>query len=153
MINSRKLEDLDPEAREICLKHIALCHAEGIELLITSTYRDYEQQNALYAQGRVIKGPIVTHARGGGSWHNFKAAWDAVPLINGKADWKVNDPPFQRMIALGQAAGAEAGYNWPGPQQDPDHFQVRPTINSLHITTDEAKARFDAQGTVFTGEA
>ena len=152
MINSRDLNDLDPEAREVCLRHIALCHAEGIELLITSTYRDFEQQDALYAQGRTKPGPVVTHAQAGQSWHNFKCAWDAVPLINGKADWRVQDPVFQRVIVLGKQAGAEAGYDWTGGQQDPDHFQLRPNIASTgtKIGTVEAMSRFTVSGTVFT---
>jgi peptidoglycan L-alanyl-D-glutamate endopeptidase CwlK len=146
MINSRKTTDLDPEAQIVCTRHIALCHAEGITLLITSTYRDYECQTALYAQGRTAPGPIVTHAQAGESYHNFKAAYDAIPLMNGKADWTVQDPAFQRMIVLGKQAGAEAGYDWPGELQDSDHFQVRPA-NIQNIA--EAEAAFDGHGTIF----
>ena len=147
MINSRNINDLDPEVRDVCLRHVALCHAEGIELIITSTYRDYEQQDALYAQGRTVPGKIVTHAQAGQSFHNFKAAYDCVPLINGKADWSVEDHPFQRMIELGRQAGAEAGADWPEPKTDSDHFEVRPAAIA---TTADAKALFDSNGTIFT---
>ena len=33
--------------------------------------RTFAQQNALYAQGRITPGKIVTKAKGGQSWHNF----------------------------------------------------------------------------------
>ena len=57
MINSRSLSDLDPEAEAVAEAHISACLEEGIELLITSTYRDYESQDALYAIGRSVLSP------------------------------------------------------------------------------------------------
>ncbi len=151
MINSRSLADLDPLVREICNRHLAACTAAGIELLVTSTYRDFESQTALYAIGRTIevKRRKVTHAKAGESWHNFRAAYDVVPLINGKPVWNASDPLWNEVVVLGKAAGAEAGADWPLAKRDLPHFQCRPTINGLHITTDEALARFKAHGTVF----
>lgn len=147
MINSRNIEDLDPEAMTVCERHMALCSQAGITLIITSTYRDYEEQDELYAQGRTTPGKVVTHAQAGQSYHNFKTAWDCVPLKDGKADWNVEDPVFQQMITLGRQAGAEAGYDWSENKRDPDHFQVRP-LNIQNVV--EAKVAFDANGTIFT---
>lgn len=106
MINSRKIEDLHPYVAGLCKKFIAACKKEGIDVLITSTYRDNESQNALYAQGRTKAGRIVTYAKAGESWHNFRLAFDFVPIKNGKAMW--NDArAFKRCRQIGEALGLE----------------------------------------------
>jgi peptidoglycan LD-endopeptidase CwlK len=106
MINSRKVEDLHPKVATLCRKFIAECKKAGIDVLITSTYRDYESQNALYAQGRTKAGRIVTYAKGGESFHNFRVAFDFVPIVAGKAIW--NDArTFKKCRAIGEALGLE----------------------------------------------
>lgn len=151
MINSRSLADLDPYVREICNNHLALCTAAGIELIVTSTYRDFEAQDALYAIGRTkeLTRRRVTNAQAGESWHNFRAAYDVVPIVGGKAVWNASDPLWVEVVRHGKAAGAEAGADWPIKKRDLPHFQVRPTVHGLHITTDEALDRFKKHGTVF----
>lgn len=145
MINSRLLTDLDPKAAEVCKAHIAACTAEGIEILVTSTWRDIEAQDALYRIGR-DPGDIrrrVTNAKGGSSWHNYRVAWDVVPLIGGKAIW--NDPiAWKAIIAAGESVGAEAGANWKSFPDQP-HFQYKPA--GLELA--DAFERFTATGTVF----
>ena len=66
MINSRKIDDLLPVVQEKVNKFIELCHNNDIDLLVTSTYRDNESQNQLYAQGRTLPGKKVTNAKAGG---------------------------------------------------------------------------------------
>ncbi|NDB70468.1 MAG: peptidase M15, partial [Methylocystaceae bacterium] len=84
MINSRKIEDLHPYVAKLCRAFVAACKKEGIDILITSTWRDNEAQNALYAQGRTKPGKKVTNAKAGSSFHNYKLAFDFVPIVNGK---------------------------------------------------------------------
>lgn len=122
MINSRKLEDLLPPVRERVERMIAACDAEGIDLLVTSTYRDNASQEALYAQGRTAPGRIVTNARSGQSYHNYRCAVDVVPIRNGKAIWNAKDPIWQRIGALGKAAGLEWAGDWKRFKEFP-HFQ------------------------------
>lgn len=122
MINSRKLEDLLPPVRERVERMIADCKAEGIDLLVTSTYRDNASQDALYAQGRTAPGRIVTNARSGQSYHNYRCAVDVVPIRNGKAIWNAKDPVWQRIGALGKAAGLEWAGDWKRFKEFP-HFQ------------------------------
>jgi len=120
MINSRKIEDLHPHVASLCRKFIEQCKEAGVDVLVTSTYRDHESQNALYAQGRTAPGKIVTKAKGGQSFHNHKVAFDVVPLVNGKAIW--NDGGLWRKIGqIGQEVGLEWGGNW--KFQDKPHFQ------------------------------
>ncbi len=112
MINSRSLDELLPQVRERVEKFLAACKAEGIDLLVTSTYRDNQSQEALYAQGRTKPGVKVTNARAGQSFHNYRCAVDVVPMMNGKPVWNVKDPVWQRVGTLGKAAGLEWAGDW-----------------------------------------
>ena len=89
MINSRDLNELLPAVKGRVDDFLEACKGSGIDLLVTSTYRDIESQDALYAQGRTTDGRIVTNAKGGDSFHNYRCAVDVVPLRNGKPVWGV----------------------------------------------------------------
>lgn len=109
MINSRKIEDLTPEMKDKCYLFIQKCKEAGITVIVTSTYRDFEYQNDLYAQGRTKPGKKVTNAKAGYSMHNFRLAFDFVPIIKGKAQWED--------MALWQRCGkiaVECGLDWGG---------------------------------------
>ena len=111
MINSRKIEDLHPYVAKMCRAFVAACKKDGIDILITSTWRDNESQNALYAQGRTKPGKKVTNAKAGQSFHNYKLAFDFVPIVNGKAQW--NDlATFKRAGAIGERLGLDWAGRW-----------------------------------------
>lgn len=122
MINSRSLDDLLEPAKERAEKFIASCKAAGIDLLVTSTYRDNESQDALYAQGRTKPGSIVTNARGGESFHNYRCAMDVVPIVNGKPNWNTSDPIWAKVGAFGKQAGLEWAGEWK-TFKETAHFQ------------------------------
>jgi len=111
MINSRKLEDLHPKVAEMCKTFIQKGKEQGIDILITSTYRDNESQNALYAQGRTAPGKKVTNAKGGQSFHNWRVAFDFVPLVNGKAQWN-NLTLFKKCGEIAKSQGLEWAGEW-----------------------------------------
>lgn len=123
MINSRKVDDLLPVVQPKVWAFQDACAAAGIDLLITATYRDHESQDALYAQGRTVKGQIVTNARGGQSMHNWRCAVDVVPLRNGKPVWDTKDPVWPQIGALGEEAGLEWSGRWTGKLKEMAHFQ------------------------------
>ena len=111
MINSRDLKELIPQAKSRAESFVRECKKQGIDVLITSTYRDFESQNALYAQGRTKAGKRVTNAKGGQSWHNFRCAFDFVPMVNGKAQW--NDArTFKRCGEIAESVGLEWAGRW-----------------------------------------
>lgn len=111
MINSRDIADLHPIVKALAEKFISECKKQGIDVLITSTYRDNESQNALYAQGRTTSGAKVTNAKGGQSWHNWRCAFDFVPLVNGKAQW--NDLElFNKCGVIAEQCGLEWAGRW-----------------------------------------
>jgi peptidoglycan L-alanyl-D-glutamate endopeptidase CwlK len=121
MINSRNLDDLAPPAKQRAEAFIAAAKAKGIDLLVTSTYRDNESQDALYAQGRTTPGNIVTRAKAGQSWHNWRCALDVVPLVNGKAIW--DDQALWKQIGeIGKSCGLEWAGDWVTFKEYP-HFQ------------------------------
>jgi len=111
MISSRNLSDLHPKVKTLCEQFIASCAKQNIDILITSTYRDTESQNALYAQGRTAPGSKVTNAKGGQSFHNWKVAFDFVPIVNGKAQW--NDTAlFTKCGEIAESIGLEWAGRW-----------------------------------------
>jgi len=112
VINSRSLDDLLPQVQVRAEKMIEICKADGIDLLVTSTYRDNESQDALYAQGRTKPGNIVTKAKAGESFHNYRCAFDVVPIVNGKPNWNDTDPVWQRIGRAGKQVGLEWAGDW-----------------------------------------
>lgn len=58
----------------------------SVKLRFTHVLRTFQEQNALYAQGRTKKGNIVTNAKGGQSFHNYGVACDfALMTKDGKS--------------------------------------------------------------------
>lgn len=111
MINSREISDLKLKVQPLAKAFIAACRYQGIDILITSTYRDIESQNELYAQGRTKPGKKVTNAKGGQSFHNFGVAFDFVPIVNGKPSW--NDANlFKRCGLIAEGCGLEWAGRW-----------------------------------------
>ena len=143
MINSRDLSDLLPDVLPRFMDFHAHAANAGIQLLTTSTYRDFESQRALYARGRTAPGepchcagivhavgtcalhPLglhVTNAREGLSWHNWKCAEDVVPLVGGKPSWS-DEHLWNHIGAIGEAAGLEWAGRWKS-FRELAHFQV-----------------------------
>ena len=121
MINSRSLDDLIPPAKQRVLSFIEAAKAKNIDLLVTSTYRDKESQAALFAQGRTLPGKVVTNARPGESYHNWRCAVDVVPLVNGKAVWNDNTL-WLKIGIIGESCGLEWAGRWRTFKEYP-HFQ------------------------------
>ena len=113
MINSRDIDDLLPRVASKCRAFVAACEAAGIPVLITSTYRDKESQDALYAQGRTAPGPRVTNARGGQSYHQYRVAFDFVPMVAGKAQ-RSNMILIDQCGKIGKGLGLEWAGDWTG---------------------------------------
>lgn len=113
MINSRNIDDLLPSVAAMCRRFIEKCKDQGIEILITSTYRDMESQTALFEQGRSKPGRIVTNAKAGQSYHQYRCAFDFVPLVNGKPRWGKDDDEMSLIKRCGEI-GESVGLTWAG---------------------------------------
>lgn len=121
MINSRDPAELLPRTRVKWEKLSSECKSVGIDLILTSTYRDKESQDALYAQGRSKPGPRVTNVPGNYSFHQHRVAFDVVPIITGKAIWD-DQVLWARIGAIGSLCGLEWGGYWERWKDKP-HFQ------------------------------
>lgn len=104
-------KELLPLVQRKLQEHKDICKKHGLFFIVTSTYRSIESQNALYAQGRTKPGKIVTNAKGGQSFHNWRVAYDFVPIVNGKADWS-NEALFSAIGFYGEQVGLEWGGSW-----------------------------------------
>ena len=133
MIASRSLNELQEPVRKRVNAFIRAAKAQGIDLLVTSTYRDIEAQNALYAQGRTAPGQVVTNAKGGESMHNYRCAVDVVPLIAGKCCWS-DEALWRRIGQLGKAAGLEWAGDWKSFVETP-HFQYTGGLSLEQLRT------------------
>ena len=129
---SRKLSDLAPDVRFLAEKFLDSADDEGIEVLVTCTYRSGMEQAALYAQGRTTKGKIVTNAKPGESLHNLllngqpgARALDVVPMVMGKPMWDAENPLWKRLGEIGESVGLKWGGRWKKP--DKPHFELKET--------------------------
>lgn len=84
-ITEEKLRTLRPETLAKARAWLADCEAAGLLIYIYEGHRTCQRQAELYAQGRTTKGPKVTKAGAGQSMHQYKLAFDFVPLIPSKA--------------------------------------------------------------------
>lgn len=112
MISSRSLDDLLPEVAVLCQQFIDACKDAGCPVLITSTYRDKASQNALYAQGRTMPGKRVTNVQGGRSFHQYRVAFDWVPIDADKQPVWGDDDLWEQCGAIGEGLGLEWGGTW-----------------------------------------
>jgi peptidoglycan LD-endopeptidase CwlK len=141
------LPEVQPYARALVTKSAQ----NGITIKVISGLRTYDEQNALYAQGRTKPGKIVTKARGGYSNHNFGIAFD-IGVWEGNS-YKDESPKYKAVGVLGMDLGLEWGGNWKTIEDQP-HFQLRPTwaadlsekdmLAELRERKDEGKAVYVA---------
>jgi len=93
------------------MKWIDACKKAGYEVLVYCTYRSPEEQNDLYRIGRDLPGKKATNAKGGESYHQYRCAWDWVPLLGGKPQWN-NEEMYRRCAEIGEAMGIEWAGRW-----------------------------------------
>jgi peptidoglycan L-alanyl-D-glutamate endopeptidase CwlK len=130
-----KLNTLHPKIRQSAIdayNEAVKATPEGVHPVISQTTRTFEEQDALYAQGRTKPGNIVTQAQGGQSWHNFSLALDFVNLINGNESWNVDDN-WMTVVNIFKNHGFTWGGNFPGSFKDYPHLE-----NKCGLTLSEA---------------
>jgi peptidoglycan L-alanyl-D-glutamate endopeptidase CwlK len=148
---SRSLADLHPQARARAEKLLAAAAADGIVLLVTSTFRSPAEQAALFAQGRTAPGPIVTNAQPGSSYHNARRALDVAILRpeTGVLDWRWMGgrdamPIWERLARLADGVGLHWGGRWRKP--DRPHFEDTWCAACAIDLGPRGAAHFDADG-------
>lgn len=158
---------------KISLERLSLMHpkvrSEAINLLeevnkvltgkafvrVTQTLRTIAEQDALYAQGRTVRGKIVTNARGGSSYHNYGLALDFVLVLNGGSiSWDTNKdfdgdgiPDWMEVVAIFK----KAGWTWGGDFRtivDKPHFEKSFGFSTSQLFEKYKKKQF-IEGTTY----
>ena len=145
---SRRIEDLVPEFQPMVKEFLVECEAKGVKVFITYGLRTFDEQKALYAQGRldigqvnalrrvvgmgIITSPennIVTHADAGDSVHQYGRAIDVAFWWDKNLDGKIQagevgwEGDWDKVGMIGETLGMVWGGRWPGKKHDRPHFQ------------------------------
>lgn len=110
---------------------IAETSKAGITILVTDGFRSSEEQNAIYAKGRTTEGDIVTHVKGGHSYHNYGLAIDfALRTKQGEVVWdmeydgnKNGQSDWMEVVTIAKGLGFSWGGDWKNFRDYP-HFQM-----------------------------
>jgi len=130
-VNSRDLAELLPTVHQMCAHFLNACARQNIEVVVVSTFRDPEAQAALYRVGRQEPGAPLTYWPPLSSWHQWRCAFDVVPLYHGRPIAARPAPgdlvALELWHALGEIAEVEVGLEWggrfPAERREFGHFQ------------------------------
>lgn len=128
--SEQNIRTLRPEVQPLARKLIETATEQGINVRVISGTRSYQEQDALYAQGRTTGGPKVTKARAGYSWHNFGIAFDVGIFSDDGKKYLGESPNYAKVGKIGEALGLEWGGSWKSFVDEP-HFQYNPHDLSL----------------------
>jgi hypothetical protein len=108
-----------------------LCEALGPEWQPYSGLRTFDEQTALYNQGRITPGKIVTKAKAGQSAHNYGCATDWIIFDqSGQPIWiKSEDPRYQDYWSAVESVGLKPGKLF----GDNDHNELNLSCDWPHI--------------------
>jgi peptidoglycan LD-endopeptidase CwlK len=123
--------ELHPIVKERSNQLIQQAAEKGIVIIITDDFRSAADQDRLYEQGRTVEGNIVTHARGGESFHNFGLAIDfAIKTPTENVIWDMQfdgnqngKPDWDEVVEMAKALGFEWGGDW-AQFKDYPHLQM-----------------------------
>lgn len=115
---------LHPKVRPLAERLIFEARRNNIDAKVISGTRSFDEQAALYAQGRTAPGPIVTAAPPGFSNHNFGLSFDCGIWKNGS--YIESGKEYQELGKLGKLLGLDWGGDWKMFVDEP-HFECKPT--------------------------
>lgn len=138
-VTLQRIEKLHPFVKEEVKQIIEECDIAltgKAKIRVTQGLRSFEEQEKLYALGRITKDKKVTNAKAGQSIHNYGLAVDICLITDGKAvswdtakDWD-NDgiADWYECVKIFAKYGWDWGGNWK-TLKDLPHFEKR------HIST------------------
>lgn len=146
-ISSERALKLHPAIRSQVMELLTACHNKNVPIRIVQGLRTFQEQDALYAQGRTAPGKIVTKAKGGDSWHNYGLSIDFCLLRNGnQISWNRDEDldhdgqkDWHEVVDLFLSKGFEWGGNWSSFPDYP-HFQ-----KTMGLTIRRAKELYAAK--------
>jgi peptidoglycan L-alanyl-D-glutamate endopeptidase CwlK len=132
------IKGLNPQVRPYARELVRKAALSGIQIKIIGGFRTYKEQKILYCQGRneaycngyYKSGNIVTNAKAGQSFHNWRVAFDFCPIVNGKCQW--NDKGlFATCGAIAESVGLEWAGRWTGKFKETAHCQYTGGLSLL----------------------
>ncbi len=114
------ISSLNPNVAQQAINFLNLTRANNLDVRTTVVFRSWDEQDRLYAQGRTVPGSVITNTRGGGTYHNWGLAFDAVPFENGAISNDISK--YRLMGSLGEQVGLEWGGTFTN-NPDYKHFQ------------------------------
>jgi peptidoglycan L-alanyl-D-glutamate endopeptidase CwlK len=132
--SERNIRTLNKKVQPLARKLIETAVEQGINVKVISGHRTYEEQNALYAQGRTKPGNIVTKAKGGQSNHNFATAFDVGIFSADGKEYFGESPDYEKVGVIGESLGLTWGGRW---EKFPDfpHFQFNEGRSMAQLRT------------------
>lgn len=128
------------------------CRAlRNVEYWAISGERTWNEQDALYAQGRTAPGGIVTNAKGGHSNHNFAIAADfcrdqSIERAGLQPNW--NKADYEILAQEAEKLGLEPGLRW--KFVDAPHVQLHLAKHGLDTKDLRAAYQRGGKAAVFT---
>lgn len=113
--NDAEIETLDPVFQVVAKEAMQEAEEAGLDILITEGYRTRERSDQLHED------PLVYAVAGGWSMHNFRVAFDCVPV---RSDGSVNygdTDMYRKFAAICKKHGMDWGGDW--KQRDLPHFE------------------------------
>ncbi len=105
-----RIQLLHPAVRSTFKKFIETCEdTYDITLRVVQGLRTFEEQQAIYNQGRTVPGKIVTNAKAGTSYHNYGLAIDVAQLERGQVNWNFN---YSKLQPIARDMGIVWGADW-----------------------------------------
>lgn len=145
--STKNIATLHPKAQPVVTAFVEeaqkLAAERGLQYVVISGLRSWEEQERLYAQGRTQAGKVVTNARPGSSMHNYGLAVD-LGVFQGKV-YLDDGTPAQQKVAdtMHRDAAVIAkrhGLRWGGDFRsiyDAPHFE----LNVQHTVVELAAMR------------
>lgn len=155
-VTLKRIDRLHPKLREQAKDIYQNILERKVSVRFTDTLRSFDDQDKLYAKGRTKPGKIVTHAKGGESYHNYGLAIDFCLLLKGgkEVSWdrnmdvdNDNKKDWDEVVAAFKHYGWEWGGDW-NRFKDYPHFQKTYNISTAELLKKYKAAEFNYDGYV-----
>jgi peptidoglycan L-alanyl-D-glutamate endopeptidase CwlK len=151
--------ELHPLVEERSNQLIQQAADKGIVIVITDGFRSSEDQDRLYENGRTAEGNIVTHAKGGESYHNFGLAIDfALKTPSGNVIWDMHydrnengRSDWTEVVKMAKALGFDWGGDWTNFKDYP-HLQMDFGLTIADLQIGERPAESSLTADTIEGE-
>ncbi|MDQ0300170.1 peptidoglycan L-alanyl-D-glutamate endopeptidase CwlK [Salibacterium salarium] len=137
---------LHPKVVEMKEELVDRADSQDIQVVVTEGYRSEKKQNELYEEGRSKEGSVVTHAKGGESYHNYGLAIDfALEQNDGELTWDTEydgnengRSDWMETVDIAKNLGFEWGGDW-NHFEDPVHLQWNPGVSIRELQRENNK--------------